>query len=339
MIFVKLIEFLEIDIFVFVVELTFSRYLIINTSKMSEEHSKLPKFSGDALCNTSYSDWRFQVMLHAKGFGLSPYMTGTTNNLTDEDKPKYAKLAGDLGKSLKGEALGILKAIPDADLTARRAIRDLDTKYRSQNVSSRQLAIKDLSGTKKSDSQDIDAYVSEKARVLREDLGGQVTAEELLVGSICAGLGEEYDNVVNQVMATAPGAALPNTTDLTSQLREQERRNGARRIEVTVAQQSAAINAAKAAAPVPGFTEAVAALTDVANRMSRNYDGPYGGGKHGGRGKGKGKKGGVTCYNCGGQGHIAVNCWKPAAAPAPAPQPKAKGKGKGGKGGKAGVKR
>ena len=227
---------------------TFSQFLKIypktpRTATMGQDNeNKLPTFRGKSSDKNavSYSDFRFKVQAEANAAGetIWPFMTeeGAPRPTGDEEKA-YNKLYARIVRALVGDALEPVKDLTGTSQNAKMVIQLLDKKYLSQTTSARISAISRLV-TEKQGEKSIEAYVNAKKTIWREDLQGKVSPDEMLIGSLVAGLAPKFDSLVDNIVTS--DNTLTNIDDLVNKLREHERRAANRDNEVDVGQSVAA---------------------------------------------------------------------------------------------------
>ena len=298
---------------------------------MAPARIKLEKFSGamedgsykpgDAGSSEEvrYTDWRFKLRTECDAIcpAAWPWMDRHVDEDDDgEEVPapavagaenirKMTELKRALVASLSGEALRVVQGSEEQD--AQSLLRALDDKYHSQSKTSRISVILKLISKKKEDGESVDDFVSEVKRLMREELRGDISVEEVLLGVLCRGLPQEYDDLVSTIMGADEEVRMD---DLVRKLRDREIRVAGRRTEVTAAGMNA--------------------VTDSFNKLSVNDNkGRKGKGKgKGKKGKGKGKNGKkgvpavkknnekkpakdlshIQCYVCWGYGHYSDKC-------------------------------
>ena len=191
----------------------------------------LPSFQGNdgsSFCKIggwNFSDWRSKLEAKCMIFpGVWEYIAKETETApTDKALEHYRKMYTTMVDSLKDDPLRRAKGLPKEKKNARELLASLDSKYFSQNQSSRVAAVRKMLKMDQNDMT-IEAYSEEQKRIFREELGGKIEASELLAGSFIAGVNPKFDDVVDTIVgATGEGDTL-DVDQLTGRLSEAEKR-------------------------------------------------------------------------------------------------------------------
>ena len=271
---------------------------------------KLPQFDGSK--PESYSDYRFKFVAHLdeqEPTGrLKQHVTRETNAegelvldvlpanpaaLRQAEKRAY----GQLVSSLAGEALSIAK---NCECTCRETLVGLDARYKPQRFSARITAIKKLLSMPKGDNS-VDSYFAEKQRIVREELDGRVSINELLIASLMGGLPEVYDQIAGNILSMEEEDEVDVAT-LLRQCREKQRLLDDRRDENATGQ-VATVNTASTTGTEDIMKKVTAMcnsvmgqVKNVANSVKKDSD------------KAKNQPKGPKCWNCGRFGHKQQDC-------------------------------
>ncbi|MBQ27692.1 MAG: hypothetical protein CMH81_06080 [Nitrospiraceae bacterium] len=278
-----------------------------NDAAPSSKH--LPTFTGKTsgmtidgvkMNGATYSDWRYKLQGKARSQGenIWLYMTsdpGAPENLSEEEKKKFDGFLTIITDSLSDGALQVVKLIREQN--PQKVLAALDAAFFNQSVLSRVSAITDLINVKQKVGESVDAFVSAKKSICREQLGSKISIEELMMGAVIAGCLDDYADLVST--ATASSDAVQVTEDdldnLLDKLRTKENRlKDAPRKEVE-------IQNAKALTAEAIQTAMSAALKEHGVKKSNNK--PKKTPK-----KNTPKKKGPRCYNCKEYGHMKANC-------------------------------
>ena len=194
---------------------------------MPEKKTSLPRFNGKISGlkvngvqqpGATYSDWRYKLQskVMAKSEDIWNYMSSETDDRPDgDDEEKYTGFLEAITESLGGEALRTAKAC--VRQSPRSILTALDAMFLSQSLSSRTLAISKLVGDKQGNDS-VDDFIEEKKRLLREELNGEMTADEVLLGAVLSGLRDDYSDLANTVMSVENQDENPSLDELQSKL-------------------------------------------------------------------------------------------------------------------------
>jgi hypothetical protein len=178
---------------------------------------KLPVFKG-----SGFSDWKFKLMAYV-GSEVADHLTERTTIFPDNPvfRLAYEKCRKMMIESLQDEALDVASGCGET-ASAKVMYKALCDKYQSQSVSTRLSTLQRLVGERKGKTS-IDQYVAAKRKLYREELKDTVSGNEVLIGSIVAGLPASYNDFVAKFLA-GNDAATSDVDTLLKQLREHEKR-------------------------------------------------------------------------------------------------------------------
>lgn len=271
----------------------------------STKGKALPTFKGppSQTGGISYSDWRYKVK--ARGTKFWKYLSGKEDALPEGDDvlKAYGELFPLMVDSLQGAPLDICKGLGDGESDARSLLKALDNRYLSQSMSSRMMALRELVGSSQGEKSVLD-YVNRKRQILREELLGAVTADELLMGSILCGLDQSYDDLTATLL-NGEGTTNVDINDLVTKLQEKEKRSNDRK-EIDTQSSTALKTSAGDDDVVKRISDAMdkkiaKALQTKGFQGKKRFD------------KNKVQKGGEKrkCFNCNKHGHLAKDCKMP----------------------------